>query len=541
MSTPHVTILLLSMMILFPLTSAITKSCSIEEGITVTRIGKLALSTSTQRINVLIKINPPNLSFTPRCNSTSQLVDTLNLFKNRSSTLIHDITTPIIQPTRGKRQLLAILGTTLLAALGAGIGAAEVHVHSLKSHLQQTRAETNIVINRLNTMAESNHQFETKTIGILKTLTSVTKQSLHNAECESIFVDKKIELYRYIDHFDRYLNMAAQGNIRFTLSPEIIDYTTLIDIVTKHDSFTDSLFIHNPTYLYGLATVTMANIIIQDSVIHFILEYPAIFNSNIVDLYQTEQIGLHVTRDRCIYFDLPDYYFHMENSTYEIMISPHKCSTHKDLTICATYKHLLKTSCITRDRMSCSYTVTECTSPFQFTYTSAGLLLRDNSRESYLTESTGAIRKISFHNYSTTMVQWQNIDNIFIGQQLLIENPGIEYASLTTVTDYNMTLDFNDFFPIDSGNITDAYKNFFQINKITPLKSLQTIKYNSISITTLITASTLLFIIVVGLAIKSHLKQNKILRKWKHANATRYHYKTLPDFDHSHSPRRAST
>ena len=179
-----------------------------------------------------------------------------------------------------------------------------------------------------------------------------------------------------------------------------------------------------------------------------------------MDLYKVEQLGLHIVTGQCVYFNLPPYFFDMANLTYEITLN-NKCATHKDLTICTTYKHLLKKSCINNARMTCSYSTTSCTSPFKFLYTSRGLLLRDNSQESYLTESSGPIRKVSFDNNSIAMVNWNKIINIFIAQELLLENPGDQYAPLTTITDFNVTLDSVEIFPIDTLNVTRAYKTFF--------------------------------------------------------------------------------
>ena len=192
-------------------------------------------------------------------------------------------------------------------------------------------------------------------------------------------------------------------------------------------------------------------------------------------------------------------------------------------------------SCINEDNMTCPYSAASCTSPFKFSYSTRGLLLRDNSRETYWTEKTGTIRKVSFTNHSTAMIQWNNVVNIFVSQELLIENPGLDYASFTTVADYNVTLDTEVLFPIDSLNITTAYKTFYENRKITPLKSLETITNNSTNIKALIATICVLFITTIIFAIVLHLKQRRTYQK---PPKTHYHYRTLPDFEFDLGQRR---
>ena len=59
--------------------------------------------------------------------------------------------------------------------------------------------------------------------------------------------------------------------------------------------------------------------------------------------------------------------------------------------------------------------------------------MRDNSKESYITDVSGSIIEINFNKNFIAMVPKTNVLNIFIGQELLIENPSDTFTSLTTI------------------------------------------------------------------------------------------------------------
>ena len=68
--------------------------------------------------------------------------------------------------------------------------------------------------------------------------------------------------------------------------------------------------------------------------------------------------------------------------------------------------------------MKCTYPAVACTSPFHFSYTPAGQLMRDNSKESYITDVSGPIIFIKINcnkNSIAILVPWTDALNIFIG------------------------------------------------------------------------------------------------------------------------------
>ena len=240
--------------------------------------------------------------------------------------------------------------------------------------------------------------------------------------------------------------------------------------MTEHPTFKASIFKNNPSYLYGLSSVTIVNIDIPDSIVHFILEFPNIIENDIVELYSTDQLGLN-TKDTayCTYFKLPKFFFHLNANNYSINLN--QCKSHRDLTVCPTFKHLLQPSCITLTNMTCSHQTTKCTSKFRFIYTGRGLFLRDNSQETYYTEKTGSIRKAHFDDRSIAMIDWQDINDIFIAQEYLLTNPNDNY-NLNYDLNYNIQLTLLDKYPIDVINITEAFDEFYHTKGLTPFKFL---------------------------------------------------------------------
>ena len=140
----------------------------------------------------------------------------------------------------------------------------------------------------------------------------------------------KTHISQYIAEMSNFPNLAAEGELITKLTPDIIDFTASKNIVNQQDSSKSLLFFKDPTYLYGPATIAFVDILVQDSIIHFVLDYPVIFDKNVMPLYSLNN----------------------------------KCHLHRDLIICATYKHLLKSSCINKTTINCTYSAGTCTSPF---------------------------------------------------------------------------------------------------------------------------------------------------------------------------------
>jgi hypothetical protein len=210
---------------------AIPKSCSIKEGITTTNTGNIAISSSTKRINVLVKIPVPIVNDLTKCQTNPSLATALETFRNTSTYLINDVKSPIITPKREKRQLFAFLGATLIAALGAGFGATEMQIHSLKSHVRETRDETNLIINKLNALSKTEFEFQTATIGLIKNLNTAIKHSFDETQCKMHTIDKKIQIERYINELSKFLNLATKGQLIAKLTPDVINYEALKSIV----------------------------------------------------------------------------------------------------------------------------------------------------------------------------------------------------------------------------------------------------------------------------------------------------------------------
>ena len=457
---------------------AVQKTYSVREGIVNNEIGQLALSSSSKKVNVIIKIIPPN--FVKTCSPFVKYLNTeLDTFQKEGEDLMYTLTSPLqtSESNRNKRQLFAIIGATLLA--GLSFLTSELQIHSLRSHLHKTQDETNSIKSQLRALSHSTFAFEKNTIGLLKSITSQISAEYNKTNCEIQYIYHKTVLDYYIRHMKIFLNLAALGQLQSTLTTEIIDYISLQKIIAQHKSFKSSMFKSNPSYLYGLASLTLVNIMVKESIIHFIMEYPTIYHHSVANLYYTQQLGLHSPlHNYCVYFDIPTHFFEMEGSAYTIHLNK-KCKSHKDLTICTTYKHLLKESCMSTKVMNCTYSTTQCTSNFHFLYTSKGLLVRDNSAESYMTQKTGSIRKVAFNNQSIALIPWYNNVNIFIAQEILVENPGDQYASMTSMTDYGVKLDYIDFYPIDTFNVTQAYAEFYSTENMTPMDTLKSIKGNN--------------------------------------------------------------
>lgn len=468
----------------------------------------------------------------------------LNYFIKKSEALIHKLKEPLKLPTpvtshRNKRQLImaAILGAGLLS--GVGFATTEVQLHALKRHLQATDKETDLIIRRLNALKYSTDIFAESTIGILQHLELKLNKAFEETECNINFLNNRILLDEYIAKLSKFIDMAAQGQLRSKLHHDVIDYEALESIVAQHPSFEGSVFQINPSYLYGLSTITVIDILVSDGIIHLVMEFPIIPTENIFNLHAVNQIGLHIQTGQCLYFDVPSYFFTQDDIAYVIPIN-HNCFSHNDLTVCTTFRHLLKISCVNNLSLNCSHRIHSCTSPYNIIYTPDGLLTRDNSENTYYTEMSGQIRKLSFDNYSTALIPWNNVRTIFIAQELLVENPGEDFASMTQIHSYNTSIYSFSLFPIDALNITNAYKKYYETTGLTPLDTLVTLDQNKrktliiISILTLVCSTLAVFLI-------KHFVSRFTKRATIHqCNNTLKHYKMLSQDNCLQQQRRTS-
>lgn len=477
-------------------------------GITISMIGNIAISPSSRKINIILKhkISLSN-SGTP-CDQNSLLSRELMHFTDKSNTLIHKLKEPLnlppqtyTAPHRNKRQLIAaILGGSLLS--GIGFAASEVQIHALKRHLQATDEETNLIIKRLNAFKYSMNTFAESTIGIMREMQGKLTKAFEETECNITFLNNRILVDQYIAKLSKYIDMAAQGQLHSKLGHDIIDYNTLQSIVAQHQSFEGSIFRNNPTYLYGLSTITVIDILVNDGIIHLIMEFPIIPTNSIFPLHEVNQIGLHIKTGQCLNFNTPSSFFTENGISITIPLNEN-CIRHSDLTVCRTFKHLLKPSCINEQSLNCSHSIHACTSPYNIIYTPNGLLTRDNSENTFYTEMSGKIRKLSFTNHSTTLIPWKNVQTIFIAQELLVENPGDNFASMTEIHEYNTSIYSFKLFPIDALNITNAYKSYYDTTGLSPLDTLHTINRNKRFTSIIIALAT----IIIGTLVVILLKQ----------------------------------
>ena len=157
----------------------IQKSCTMNEGIVVDYIGKIALTQNTGKINILLKIpkvelDLPNCTTKTPTNNFSESISALNndlsLFLNKTHEFILTLHDPLdtnhhLNTKRHKRSIFAALGMTLLS--GIGFVTSEIQFNSINTHLRQTQIELNQVKSILGRSIKRDNIFFEKTIGVI--------------------------------------------------------------------------------------------------------------------------------------------------------------------------------------------------------------------------------------------------------------------------------------------------------------------------------------------------------------------------------------
>ena len=461
----QVIVVLMTLIVMTAPVSAITKSCAVKQGILIEQNGKLAITESTNHANIILKLEQPQFH-SNKCGANH----TYNLLKedyfkqmNRTAELLHELkfTAPTPSSPRKitKRNILAAFGIGTLIASAVGMGLEELQINKIKHHLQVTSLEVEQVKSKLEKEISSSIVFQDTTIGVFKSLEHQLENIACTMENSRFYTLDKSNIDEYFNQLQIFSDIALQGKLHSTLTPNIINYDTLKEIVLKHPSLKDSVFRSQPAYMYGLSTITLIDIDIHKSAIHLIVEFPDVKATALNPLYTVGQTGLSLGENEdCLYFRTPRNFFTSSNKAYQIHIND-DCRTHRNLTVCKTMQHLLKPSCMNTTHMNCEQESRECESTFKFFYTSEGLMVRDNTLNTYYTELSGSIRKSLFNEHALALISWDNIKTIFIAQEFLVENP--KYFVTTDIVKYNVEL-LPPHSKITIRDIEKAYNDYYQ-------------------------------------------------------------------------------
>ena len=299
----------------------------------------------------------------------------------------------------------------------------------LKKHVKTTMKETNSLKANMVSMSDNLKFFEKHTIGVLRNFKRVLKSDIKQIECTTAalysIINYRVTLETHLATINNALNRAIMNPIGDTLDHDLLDLKTL-KTITEHAVFEDTIFIENPSYLYGLGRITIIDIDLEDNFIHMVIDFPSLKPRELHDLYKVGQTGLYAGNGKCMMFKVPPYFFRdIDGVPRTTDLS--NCRYHFDLIGCTWPVTALAPSCIEEKAMNCRPSLEVCQT-YQYVNHGNGIILRDDNNNTYYTLKNGHVGKVVIDKkYMTANLDWGNLRNVFLSQKIMINNPHAYY------------------------------------------------------------------------------------------------------------------
>ena len=359
--------------------------------------------------------------------------------------------------TRAKRGILSVLGGSLLTLAFGGI--AEYQIHRLKSHIEDNSDKIEILKNDLRSEKQRRLHLRQDLIGLIK----ADRESLVTYSSTISCMDLPFILRTGRDNLfarkskiiDDVLAGPLEGKNKLTLTPKIIGPDILQKVVNQHPQLNNTVFKNSPHLLYSTSTISLLSIDKNLTQAHFVLYIPVIdAKDNLHNLYQTEQVGIHVTNDTCGYFELSRHLFVKNNKFYDVNLAD--CKQNNALHICSTKSIQNVSSCVQKDKMNCPLRHNTCISDCQFQVCKQGILFRDNSgKNAYTFDKNGYTSEINLMNSHSEFIPWKDFSAIQVYDTKL-ESPSTFHPSIEVA---NFSLDSDTLEILDPEQLSRIFSN----------------------------------------------------------------------------------
>ena len=135
------------------------------------------------------------------------------------------------------------------------------------------------------------------------------------------------------DIIENTLWSALSGKNNLLLTPRMMDLKMVKSLVSEHAVLNNTIFKKHPANMYSLAKLSLVKIFDNLNFAHFVLNIPIISENKIMDLYQSAQVGIHICNNTCVYFELPNYLYKLNDKFYPISLE--NCEEHNNLYVCS--------------------------------------------------------------------------------------------------------------------------------------------------------------------------------------------------------------
>ena len=396
---------------------AIYKESSItyeEIGVLLQEDGVTAIDTTHSVISTFVKIELP-----PVCGETADYNKDVDDVISKQIDMFHSLT-GLEAPARQKRQLLAILGTSLLSAAFGTIGSLFIH----------KRASNNK--NQFLQFAQDQNSFNKKIVQFEKDVVKVLKETEKQyaaIKCES---RREIVAIQYISKIQSMFSMLKNGVLCSELTTDILELKDIELILEQHPELNSTLYsTDSVAFFYRVAEICIADISYKKEAsltLHYLITTPWLTHSNTFPSFKIAQTGF-AREGSCYNAKLPRNVI-KANNEYK-SIDNLMCKGEK-LPICAAEpaKHMMSINCLT-NITACSLEKVPCKD--NFVYDKAGILIK-HSKEVHLLDNHRTIKVVPAPKNEVTFVPWDQVSIVQIGNRSIYSPTFVSsYIRFTTV------------------------------------------------------------------------------------------------------------
>ena len=450
-------------------------------GIKIEKIGKIVSVFEDIIISVIIKL--PNITGTGYQNGIAESrIDTCKDiswdFKRDYINLIQvtrlktkeyissrlEILQPFVTPTfpeqnnsaRHKRGLLSFLGGGLISLAIGGIS--EYQIHKINQHVSENSEAINSIKQALYQEQAVIRSVNKKVVGFVNDITENLTRFYYEQTCSELYSALAIKFKhhfwdcRYI--IDNTLWSALSGKNNLLLTPRTMNLNMLKNIVNEHAVLNNTIFQKHPSIMYSLAKLSLIEISDNLNFAHFVLRIPLISENEMLDLYQSAQVGMHLENNKCMYYDLPKHLYKIGRHFYPMSLE--KCKKHNNLYICAKENFSNNSACFQQNYNDCKILKRNCYNYYEFDMSQVGILIRNNKENNtFIVDQKGWTTAVNLHKYRTAYLSWDNLKALQIGE-ILIDSPNMTYTPLT-MSNLSLEDDIMRGYYTDGENITKVF------------------------------------------------------------------------------------
>ena len=368
-----------------------------EIGVILQEEGVTAIDTTHSVISTFVKMELP-----PTCEGSDESNVDIEGVISKQITMFQSLTNLEASP-RQKRQLFAILGTSLLTAAFGTIGSLLIH-HKANDNKDQfvkfARDQDSFNVKVV--------QFEREVVKVLKQ----TEEQYSAIKCEG---RRAITTLQYVLKIQSMFSMLKNGVLCSKLTTDILDMEDIELILQQHPELNSTLYTTDSVaYFYRVAEICIADVSHQQGnslAIHYLITIPFLTHLNTFPSYKVAQTGF-TKMNLCYKAVIPrkvikvgKHFKSIDNLNCKGDLLP----------ICAAEPaiHMTSISCL-ENVTECSFTRVACKD--DFVYDKAGLLIRHSTAIHFL-DNTKTIKVVTQPANGVTFIPWADASLVQIGNR----------------------------------------------------------------------------------------------------------------------------